>query len=354
MDEAENYDLKGLSQLCASFDEGGGVALGDAFAIYSVVASSPDWITPDWITTSSKSRFQAELISAASAVGNVIPVLVTTENVFTVNIVSLPCLKHPPFNSAREISPHDSLPWFLINASKFSKHQIVGRKDIVESLLMILQRPWCVLELCCCDSPTISAIHRFAVIATKLNPELYNHALVLLHQELRRRTIPSFGDIKPSELSLVKPWISFAELDTTWFSLKEVYTELSSSRLRSHNSFWLRLISTCAPYLGISCSNLVRILSDMTSTSMGVNFSGQKHTTYPAYYSSIGRLSHHSHSSVTISTRESVLSTRRSTLSLTDHDKCLALNDLEILSSGLQFLLLIYRQVLQTISESLP
>lgn len=347
MDEAENYDPKGLSQLCASFDEGGGVALGDAFAIYSVVASSPDRST-----TSSKSRIQAELISAASAVGNVIPVLVTTENVFTVNIVSLPCLKHPPFNSAREISPHDSLPWFLINASKFSKHQIVGRKDIVESLLMILQRPWCVLELCCCDSPTISAIHRFAVIATKLNPELYNHALVLLHQELRRRTIPSFGDIKPSELSLIKPWISFAELDTTWFSLKEVYTELSSSRLRSHNSFWLRLISTCAPYLGISCSNLVRILSDMTS--MGVNFSRQKHTTDQAYYSSIGRMSHRSHSSVTISTRESLLSTRRSTLNLTDHDKCLALNDLEILSSGLQFLLLIYRQVLQTISESLP
>ncbi|CAI7603605.1 unnamed protein product [Penicillium viridicatum] len=172
MDEAGNYDPKGLSQLCASFDEGGGVALGDAFAIYSIVASSPDWST-----TSSKSGFQAELISAASAVGNVIPVLVTTENVFTVNIVSLPCLKHPPFNSTREISPRDSLPWFLINASKFSKHQIVGRKDIVESLLIILQRPWCVLELCCCDSPTISAIHRFAAIATKLNPELYNQAL---------------------------------------------------------------------------------------------------------------------------------------------------------------------------------
>lgn len=346
MDEAENYDPKGLSQLCASFDKGGGVALGDAFAIYSIVASSPDWST-----TSSKSGFQAELISAASAVGNVIPVLVTTENVFTVNIVSLPCLKHPPFNSAREISPHDSLPWFLINASKFSKHQIVGRKDIVESLLIILQRPWCVLELCCCDSPTISAIHRFAVIATKLNPELYNQALVLLHQELRRRTIPSL-DIKPSELSLMKPWISFAEVDTTWFSLKEVYTELSSSRLRSHNSFWLRLISTCAPYLGISCSNLVRILSNMTST--GVNFSGQKHTTDQAYYSSIGRMSSHCHSSVTISTRKSVLSTRRSTLSLMDHDKRLALNDVEILGSSLHFLLLIYRQVLQAISETLP
>jgi hypothetical protein len=347
MDEAENYDPKGLSQLCASFDKGGGVALGDAFAIYSVVASSPDWST-----TSSKSRFQAELISAASAVGNVIPVLVTTENVFTVNIVSLPCLKHPPFNSAREISPHDCLPWFLINASKFSKHQIVGRKDIVESLLMILQRPWCVLELCCCDSPTISAIHRFAVIATQLNPELYNHALVLLHQELRRRTIPSFGDIKPSKLSLIKPWISFAELDITWFSLKEVYTELSSSRLRSHNSFWLRLISTCAPYLGMSCSDLVCILSHITS--IGGNLSRQKHTTDQAYYSSIGRIWHHSHSSVTISTRESVLSTRRSTLSVTDRDTCLALNDLEIPSSGPQFLLLIYRQVLQTISDSLP
>ncbi|CRL27400.1 unnamed protein product [Penicillium camemberti] len=347
MNKAETHDPKGLSQLCASFDEGGGVALGDAFAIYSIVASSPDRST-----TSSESRFQAELISAASAVGNVIPVLVTTENVFTVNIVSLPCLKHPPFNPAREISPHDNLPWFLINASKFSKHQIVGRKDIVESLLMILQRPWCVLELCCCDSLAISAIHQFAVIATKLNPELYNHALVLLHQELRRRTIPSVGDIKLYELSLITPWISFAELDTICFPIKEVYKELSSSRLRSHNSFWLRLISTCAPCLGISCSHLVRILSNMTST--GVNFSEQRHTTNQPYYSNIGRMSHHCQGSVTISTLKSVLSTRRSSLSLMDHDKRLAVNDLEILSSGLQFLLLIYRQVLQTISESLP
>ena len=222
MDKTENYDPKGLSRLCASFDKGGGVALGDAFAIYSIVASSPDWST-----ISSKSGFQAELISAASVVGSVIPVLVTPDDVFTVNIVSLPCLKHPPFNPAREISPHDNLPWFLINASKFSKHQIVGRENIVESLLMILQRPWCVLELCCCDSLAISAIHRFAVIANKLNPKLYNHALVLLHQELKRRTIPSLVDIiKPSRLSLITPWISFAELDTIWFPIKEVYKEL--------------------------------------------------------------------------------------------------------------------------------
>lgn len=343
MDEAENHDPKGLSQLCASSDEGGGVALGDSFAIYSIVATSLDWST-----TSSKYEFQGELISAASAVENVIPVLVTTENVFTVNIVSLPCLKHPPFNPAREISPHDSLPWFLINASKFSKHQIVGHKDIVESLLIILQRPWCVLELCCCDSLAISAIHRFAVIATKLNPRLYKHALLLLHQELRRRTIPSIGDIKP----FIIPRISFADFDNIFFPIKEVYKELSSKRLPSHNSFWLRLISTCALYLGISCSNLVRILSNMTPT--GVDFPGQKDTTDQAYYSSIGRMSHHCHSSITISTHKSVHSTRKSTLNLMGHDKPLALDDLEIVSRGIQFLLLIYRQVLQTISESLP
>ncbi|KAJ5484676.1 hypothetical protein N7453_012144 [Penicillium expansum] len=130
MNEPTNYDPKGLAQICASFDEGGGVALGDAFVIYSIVASSPDWST-----TAFKSGLQAELISAASAVGNAIPVLVTTEKVFTVDLVSLPCLEHPPFNSARETSPRDSLPWFLINASKFSKHQIVGRETLVESLL---------------------------------------------------------------------------------------------------------------------------------------------------------------------------------------------------------------------------
>ncbi|CAG7937436.1 unnamed protein product [Penicillium nalgiovense] len=347
MDKAVNYDPKGLSQICASFDEGGGVALGDAFAIYSIVASSPAWNT-----TSLKSGLRAELISAASAVRNVIPVLVTTENVFAVSVVSLPCPKHPPISSACDISPRDSLPWFLINASKFSKHQIIGRRDIVESLLMILQRPWCVLELCCCDNPAISAIHRFAIVATKLNPELYSHAFILLHQELKRRTIRCLGGIKRSELSFTKLWIPFAELDTTWFAIKEVYADLSSSRLRSHNSFWLRLISICAPYLGISYSTLVRILSDMTHR--GFYYSGQKHAMNQEYYSSIERMSLHRHSSVTISTCKSVLPKRRSTLSLKHREKYLALGDLEILSSDLQFLLVIYRQVLRIISESLP
>jgi hypothetical protein len=330
-----NSDLKGLSQLCASFDEGGGVALGDAFAIYSIVASSPDW------NATTFNEFHAELISAASAVEKVIPVLYTRENVFTVDIVSLPCPKHPPFNSTN-ISPRDSLPWFLVNASKFAKHQIVGRGDIIESLLIILQRPWCVLELCCCDTLAISAIHRFAIIASKINPELYNHASILLHQELSRRTILSLSDLKHSG-------IFRAEFDTS-FAIKDVYIDLSFSRLRSHNSFWLRLICTCAPYLGISCSDLVRILSDMTSK--GVNFSRQKHANHE-YDSSIERLSLHSQSSVTTSTRKSVLLTR-STSSLKDHGKCLAQYDLEILSSNLEFLLLIYRQVLQIVSESLP
>lgn len=345
MDETANHDPKGLSQLCASFDQGGGVALGDAFAIYSIVASSPDWST-----TSFKSELQ-ELILAASAVGTVIPVLVATESVFTVDIVSLPFSKHPPFNSSRDISPRDSLPWFLVNASKFSKHQIVGRGDIVESLLVILQRPWCVLELCCCDSPAISALHQFAVIATKLNPELYNHALVLLHHELRRRAVLSLSDIKHSGLPFTKPWISFAELDTTRFTVKGVYTDLSFNRLRSHNSFWLRLISTCALYLDISCSNLVLILSD---TSRGVVFSWQKHTTNQEYYSRIEQMSLHSHNSVTISTCNSVLLKRKSTLTFKDHGKWVGLHDLETLGSGQRFLLLIYRQVLQIISESLP
>ncbi|KGO47844.1 hypothetical protein PEX1_056050 [Penicillium expansum] len=338
MNEPTNYDPKGLAQICASFDEGGGVALGDAFVIYSIVASSPDWST-----TAFKSGLQAELISAASAVGNAIPVLVTTEKVFTVDLVSLPCLEHPPFNSARETSPRDSLPWFLINASKFPKHQIVGRETLVESLLVILQRPWCVLELCCCNSPAISAIHQFATIAAKIIPEIYNNALVLLHQELRRRTVPSLGDLKHLKLS-------FAKLDTTWFTIKEVYTNLSSSRLRSHNSFWLRLISTCALYLDISCSDLVRILS--YTTSRGVHFSEQKHAAHKEHYSSIEQMSLGSHSSVTISTFKPVL-LKRSTLSLNDQEKCLTLHDLELWSCELQFLLLTYQQVLHIISESL-
>lgn len=242
------------AKLCALYDLGGGVRLADSFAIYSIVPFPPEWasIKIDPIAC-------ARLESAASLVASKIPILSNLRDHPLPNLVSLPCPPRalPPSDGC--ISACDQLPWFLIHAAGFSQHCVLGRSDCLISLLVILQRPWCILELCCCETATIVLLHKFARLALELDCSRYSPAFILLAHELLRRKYNG------TEVSGVYQFTGAMQRSTKEYDAFITYKALSRSCLRSHNSFWIGLISTCAVYLGLAFSDLTKMLGDIVS-----------------------------------------------------------------------------------------
>ncbi|KAJ5112812.1 hypothetical protein N7532_000857 [Penicillium argentinense] len=159
---------------CARHDRGGGVRLGDAFAIYSIVASAPNWSS---IQLGAETL--ADLNTSLSAIQRRLPIL-TTLQAGSPELVSLPC------PSRQHERPEENVPWFLINAAASSQHCLLGQHNALETMLMVLQRPWCVLELCCCDTDTVTAAHAFALIATCIDRAKYQPAVRLLSDRDQR------------------------------------------------------------------------------------------------------------------------------------------------------------------------
>lgn len=244
------------AKLCALYDLGGGVCLADSFAIYSVVA-----FLPKWATIGVEPAVRAQLETAASLVETNLPILYKLRDSPILDLVSLPC--PPPALSPTNghKSPSDQLPWFLINAARYSTHCVLGCSDTLTSLLVVLQRPWCILELCCSDTSTVAALHEVARLAVQIDHPTYSPALRLLAHELSRRT-----DNGP-EISEDCQFVGTSQKCTKAHGAFITYKELSGSCLRSHNSFWIGLISTCAVYFGLTFSDLTKMLGDSVCSS---------------------------------------------------------------------------------------
>ncbi|KAL1954213.1 hypothetical protein VTO42DRAFT_1493 [Malbranchea cinnamomea] len=268
-----------LPQTCASFDRGGGVMLGDSFAIYSVAALfNRSKSTPTSTSTFAvwdDPALSQELQSAASALARVLPVHTTTATTgssgpaTTLDLVSLPC----PSSHKRkrdQIAPVVGYPpWFLINAAIASKHCVVGSATVVESLLTVFQRPWCVLEVCCCDTQTVAAALEFASVAEKLDSRTYGAARRLLSQELSSTRAAALSAASSVWSTLARDgWDSRTGVCGIRASrlrdITEMYKALSVNGVRSHSPFWLCLIPVCAVYLGIPASELTKSLHSDT------------------------------------------------------------------------------------------
>ena len=267
---------KSITQICASYDLGGGVSLGGSFVIYSVATP----LKPSSNIRGS-SKLYTELQRAASCVAEVIPVYLSSGPGMRTKFISLPYPNQNNHAQQRKETKRanpvvGSPPWFLINAAISPRHCIAGQNSVVETLLTILQRPWCVLEVCCCDIRTVAAVYKFAVAAEKRvdsNSRTYGAAVRLLGHELRKRGInannekPEDSSTHPLPLSLECPsselWNDDSvRIPSTMFTrIRETYGDLAiNNGLRSHNPFWLCLISVCAVYLGISCSSFAKTL----------------------------------------------------------------------------------------------
>ncbi|KAL4801596.1 hypothetical protein BDV18DRAFT_74278 [Aspergillus unguis] len=237
-----------LVTTCAALDQGGGVRLGQTFAIYSC-ASLPARVAH----LSRNDAVHTELKRHASQICKTLPIYVDASDMAVTELAALPAGPRTHGDSSPSESPATRLPWFLINAATITAHCIVGRTSPVESLLVVLQRPWCVLEICCADTETIFSVRRFALIAAELCPESYTAAARLLSHELRARLLPVFQyDVGsghgPDRQSVKHP--RCAER-----ALCEVYR--STTLVSSYNRFWIPLIACCAVYLDLSIAEVV-------------------------------------------------------------------------------------------------
>lgn len=224
-----------LPTLCSRYDHGAGGLVGSSFVIYTVATLPPTLqllsLTPP--TT---------LATLASTVADRIPINLSIKG----GLISLPS---PALSTAggREV---DRLPWFFINAARYSKHTIAGRGSIVETLLTVLRRPWCVLELCCTPISTVQSLLAFAEYADGFDQAGYSAAVALFRHELTARAHPDLslcrGALNPSR--------SVA-------ALRSLCSAVFSTSLRSYNGFWLRLICVSAFWLGISYSRLGLLLN---------------------------------------------------------------------------------------------
>ncbi|RDW93150.1 uncharacterized protein DSM5745_00472 [Aspergillus mulundensis] len=243
--------------ICAALDDGGGVRFGpQTFAIYSCAA-----LPPSFGKVRHDPTLHAKLSKTAARVCKTLPVYIDLQDEDVAELASL----HVPVSVPRgqrmlpikaNMIDLDHLPWFLINAAVSKKHCVIGRGSAVESLLVILQRPWCVLEVCCADTETIAAMKDFALLATLVDGESYNAALLLLSHEylVRLASISRSADIllPCNENSSARPFPEKA--------IRDIYA--ATTLVSSYNRFWLPLVCCCAVYLDLSFPDAVRRIRD--------------------------------------------------------------------------------------------
>lgn len=245
------------AQRCSQYDVGGGVSLGDSFAIYSVVASPPNWSS-----TSFDPETWDDLEHALLTVTKFLPIHTVMPDNLLHELGSLPGSPPPPPG----INPHHHPPWFLMNAARYQKHCVLGHNTALDSLLMVLQRPWCVLELCCCDASIVAAVHGFVGAAAKIDGLTYGPASRLLAHELdtRHRDGPGYRELAGSSGTSQMP------ANARWPKVWAVYAALAGSRLRSQNSLWVGLLCACAIYLAVPFSDLTRMLCGVAPTGLAM------------------------------------------------------------------------------------
>ena len=213
--------------------------MNGTFLIYSV-ATVP--IIPDVAAV-----LRLRLESLVDRITGLLPIYLDRSSFDVENMISLP---------APAISPNtqmiDQLPWFYIHAATIDKHAIVGDARAVDTLLRVLSRPWCVLELCYSSKEILSAVLDFAHVASELDPKIYAPTIQLIEHELNARDAPAEARY------LADPPLSIME---------DLRSKLFLPSENSYNSVWLRIIFTCALQLNIPLSELGRLLDNDLTTS---------------------------------------------------------------------------------------
>ena len=234
--------IASLTEQYATKDRGGGVALGNCFMVYTKATS----LSPIWYHRTANTGYPADLVNAAVAIERSLPVH-DRHGTEHVALTSLPVPSDPPYNDV------ERLPWFFMHASVSKKHGIVGEGCMVQTMLLILHRPWCVLELCCSNSSLLRSVLGFLRLAARDDSKTYGWALSLVEYELSRR---ASCQALPEEERFGKA------------KLHHVCAGIFLASVNSFNGLWLRTICTCAIKLDIPVSDVGRLLSSSVDPSL--------------------------------------------------------------------------------------
>lgn len=243
---------------CATYDHGGGVRLGNAFVVYTTNSqhAHPPAIAP---------RLLNMLATLASTVSRLIKIhYVLPLEPPGILHHSLP--HYPPIQPSRlanaflETGDRPQAPCFFVNASSSREICIAGIEDAVTTLLSVLKRPWCVLELCGAGIEAVEALLAFAEAAKKGSGKDYDGAIALLrHQRWCM-------DVEEQRRAVLDGFCGFQRLRgrrgrDKKTEIRDIYATLFKSSLESFNNFYMRAIVTCAVVMDVECEAMRNLLT---------------------------------------------------------------------------------------------
>ena len=232
-----------LPELCAKLDRGGGVCCGDVFVVFTRFVIPAAW--------GSEVEFQDRFNraqTAALSITSIMSFFLSSQDLNGRGLASL------PYGTSKVQHSLSQEPWFFLNASAKEPHQIgvAGTGSAAETLLAVLSRPWCVLELCCSRLDVVEALVAFADIALKFDSKTYTAARSLLHHERETR---AYKARRSSGLPL---WISHQETAIqrrdTLSKIRSLCAAIFIVSENSYNGLWLRVICVCALWLAMPIS----------------------------------------------------------------------------------------------------
>jgi len=173
---------------CAIYDHGGGVRLGNAFVVYT---TNPYHAHLQAIA----SQLLDILASLASAVSRHIKIhyALPPDTLLHSLPHQLPTQPSRLAKAFLEIRDRPHAPSFFVNASSSRVICIAGIQDAVTTLMSVLRRPWCILELCGAGIEAVDALLAFAQVATIADEKGYAGMVALLRHQRWCQTVEEQG-----------------------------------------------------------------------------------------------------------------------------------------------------------------
>ena len=241
--------------ICASYDRGGGVGLHDAFVVYTTNQSRahPEFLDPRTLKT---------LTNLAAKVASHVKIYYTLPpNAHLRTLPHAPAVHHSQLpKKILDSSDRPHTPSFFLNVSSSEEICIAGRRDAVTTLLAVLRRAWCVLEVCGAGAKAVTALLTFVAVAESVDKEGYKGAVASLGYQrdfhiARERESAIIDGLNWSRK--VDGFDKKAKDDR----LREICAALFRSSLDSFNGFYMRAIAACAIELGIQWGDMGRMLT---------------------------------------------------------------------------------------------